>query len=213
MAKPNTAKTATASTPAKAPDAILSGFIIEVGQGATPIDEGAFPARIAAVLDLGIQAPPPGGKGVPKRQLAVGFELQGATCLDIEPEAPPVMYRRFSVSWGGKAELPKLLRAVLGRDPAPGEKLPPGEWIGKPVTVTVEHTLRADGGTSARIAAVTRCALKALPELAAAPVLYPGAALVALPEWAQEAIAAALHPAAAIAAAAAAGYDAADVPQ
>jgi hypothetical protein len=199
------------TTPAKAPAATAPAFTIEVGQGGAPVDEGAYPARIAAVLDLGIQAPPPGGKGAPRRQLAVGFELHGATTLDVEPEAPPVMFRRYGLSWGPKAELPKLLRALLGRDAAPGETLAPAEWIGKPVTVTVEHTARADGGTSARIASVTRCVAKGLPELAAAPLVYPGAALVALPEWAQEAIAGALHASTATAAAAA-GYDA-DVPQ
>ena len=194
---------------AKAPPA--STFTIEVGQGGSPVDEGAYPARICAVLDLGVQAPPPGGKGAPRRQLAVGFEMQGATTLDAELETPPVMFRRYGLSWGPKAELPKLLRALLGRDAAPGERLSPAEWIGKPVTCTVEHTQRADGGTSARVASVTRCVAKGLPELAAEPLVYPGAALIALPEWAQEAIAGALH-ATAASATAAAGYDA-DVPQ
>ena len=112
---------------------------------------------------------------------------------------------------GPKAELPKLLRAILGREAAPGEKLSPAEWIGKPVTVTIEHAQRTDGGMSARVASVTRCAIKALPELIAAPLLYPGAPLTELPQWAQDAIAAALHPTAA-AAPAANGYDS-DVPQ
>ena len=133
------------------------------------------------MFDLGIQAPPAGGKGMPKRQLAVGFELQGATCLDLEPETPPVIYRRFNLSWGAKAELPKLLRAILGREAAPGEKLSPAEWLRKPVTVTVEHVQRTDGGTAARIAGVTRCTLKGLPELTAAPLLYPGTLLTELP--------------------------------
>jgi len=215
MANTSTARSAGTSAPSakgappaktSAANAILSAFVIEVGQGATPVDEGAYPARISAVFDLGIQAPPAGGKGVPKRQLAVGFELQGATCLDIELETPPIIFRRYGQSWGPKAELPKLLRVLLGRDAAPGEKLSPPDWIGRPVTVTVEHTQRTDGSTSARVASVTRCTVKALPELTAAPLLYPGSHITELPQWAQDAIAAALHSTAA-AAPAANGYD------
>jgi hypothetical protein len=204
-------KVTTQTVAAKAPPVAASAFVIEVGQGATPVDEGAYSARIQAVFDLGVQAPPQGGKGAPRRQLAVGFELHGATCLDVEPETPPIMFRRYGLSWGPKAELPKLLRALLGRDAQPGEKLSPAEWIGKPVTCTVEHTQRTDGSMSARIAAVTRCTLKSVPELAAEPLLFPGAALSALPEWASTAIAGALHASTANAPSGN-GYDA-DVPQ
>ena len=116
------------------------------------------------------------------------------------------MFRRYGLSFGPKAELPKLLRAVLGRDPKPGEQLAPAEWIGKPVSLTVEHSQRVDGSASARIASVTRCAAKGLPALAAEPMLYPGVALTALPEWAQNAIGQALT-ATAVRAAPAAGYD------
>jgi hypothetical protein len=52
--------------------------------------------------------------------------LQGATCLDIAPETPPLMYRRFGLEQRS-VELPKLLRAILGREAAAGEKLSPAE--------------------------------------------------------------------------------------
>ncbi len=145
-----------AEQPVPATPTAPAGFVIEVGAGAAPVDEGAYGALIAAVIDLGVQQPPPGGKGVPRRQLAVGFELLGATSAGVDLPEPPVMFRRYTLSFGPKAELPKLLRAVLLREPVPGERLSPAAWIGKAVTVTVEHTQRMDGSTSARVASLTR---------------------------------------------------------
>ena len=145
-----------AEQPVPATPTAPAGFVIEVGAGAAPVDEGAYGALIAAVIDLGVQQPPPGGKGVPRRQLAVGFELPGATSAGVDLPEPPVMFRRYTLSFGPKAELPKLLRAVLLREPVPGERLSPAAWIGKAVTVTVEHTQRMDGSTSARVASLTR---------------------------------------------------------
>jgi hypothetical protein len=131
----------------------------------------------------------------------------------MEMPTPPVMYRRFNLAWGPKAELPRLLRALLGRDAAPGEKLAPAEWIGKTLTVTIEHTQRPDGTASVRIASVTRCTAKGLPALVAAPLVYPGAQLTELPEWAQTAIAGALHATIAATTAPAEDYVDEDVPQ
>jgi hypothetical protein len=197
------------------PASATSAFVIEVGAGALPIDEGALSARIASVLDLGVQPPMAGGKSTsPRRQLAIGFELNNATAGGIALDPPPTMYRRYNVVYGPKAELPKLLRALLARDPAPGEKLSPASWIGKPVLCVIEHTVRPDGGQSARISSVSRSSGEGVPKLFADPLVYPGCQMASLPDWAVSAIGAQLT-AVAAAPQAASGYDDldSDVPQ
>jgi hypothetical protein len=197
MSKKSTPKAAPATTPA---------FVIEVGAGALPIDEGPFRARVKAVIDLGIQPAMAGSTSPPRRQLAVGFELHDTTSSRVAVDAAPVMYKRFNIVFGPRAELPKLLRALLGRDPAPGEKLAPASWINRPVLCVVEHQLRTDGAQSARIASVSKCGGEGLPK-ASGVLIYPGDTLAALPEWAQAAITAQLTPTKAPRDTAASAYD------
>jgi len=161
--------------------AAAPGIEFTVGEGVKVVDDGAYSARIAWVIVLGLQESMM--QKAPRRQFLIGFEVQGATCDGADFEERPVLSRRYSMSWGEKADLPKLIRAVNGADPRPGETVRPAEWVGKPVTLIVEHKAREGGGVSARITSVTRNASK-LPELDVEPVIYPGkTSREQLPEW------------------------------
>lgn len=178
------------------PPAPAASFSFVMPAGNALIDEGVYSGYVCSAIVLGVQPPMAGGRSVPRLQIAIGFEVLGALAEGVEITPPPVMYRRYNVVNGPKATLPPLLRAILGRDVPHGETLVPANWIGKAVTVTVQHATKTDGSAGARIGAVMRCAVKGLPAMTALPLLYPGAALAQLPTWAQEAIGAALTPAA-----------------
>ena len=164
--------------------------ILTVGEGSRPlIDEGMYPARICLVADLGVQ---PGfdADAEPKRQIAVSFELQGARSDgDVLEEQPrPILSRRFSAAWGRRALLPGFLRAVLGREAEPNERLDMSAWINAPVVVMIEHKQRADGGVAARIASIARSNIRTIPKLDVEPLVWPGCERTDLPEWIQTAL-------------------------
>ena len=171
------------------------GIEFTVGEGVKIVDDGAYSARIAWVIDLGLQESMM--QKAPRRQFLIGFEVQGATCDGADFEERPILSRRYSMSWGEKAELPKLIRAVNGADPRPGETIRPAEWIGAPVTLIVEHKAREGGGVSARITSVTRNMSGKLPPLDAEPIIFPGGPKRPdLPDWVQAILDQQLEPAA-----------------
>ena len=164
------------------------GAILTVGEGSRPlIDEGMYPARICLVADLGVQ---PGfdTDAEPKRQIAVSFELQSARSDGDVLEERPILSRRFSAAWGRRALLPGFLRAVLGRDAEPNERLDMSAWINAPVVVMIEHKTRTDGGVAARIATIARSNIRTIPKLDVEPLVWPGCERTDLPEWIQTAL-------------------------
>jgi hypothetical protein len=166
-----------------------ASFEFTVGEGFRLADPGAYDALVLGFADIGVQ---PGFQdGPPARQVVVFFELLDATA-EGEPISPrPVLSERYNpFASGPKAKISGLLRALLGASPKPGERIRPADWIGRPVSVLVEHKERGDGSAWARVANVVTSRLKQVPELEAAPIMYPGLTpLEALPEWVQNAAA------------------------
>lgn len=154
-----------------------------------PVAAGIYPARVAWVVDLGLQTSQFGT--APK--VLVGFEFPTETRDD---GRPAMLSRTYTASLTPKAALRELLAALLG-PLTTGTKVTLRDLVGRPTMVTVAPKQKADGTMTTGITAVAAPGRYDIPPMVGPGLVYDRAApdpavLEQLPEWLKERIAAAV---------------------
>jgi hypothetical protein len=111
--------------------------------------EGAYPAWITTVADLGVQRSSYQGKERVSEKLGITFELATEKAKDGRAFA---VFDTVTFSFNEKSRLYEIAKAALGKAP---EDLDPAELVGKPVLVTVIHRSGPDGKVWANVERVT----------------------------------------------------------
>lgn len=153
------------------------------------------------VVDLGTQEETYMGKPIkPVHKVRIGFELPTEKHVFFEEkgEEPFTLSKKYTVSLGEKANLKKELESWRGK-PFSAEELKGFEiakLLGAPVTLTVIHKTKKDGGITAVISALNPLMAQMKSQMPPAinkPILYTieqgkDAVYQSLPEWIQEEI-------------------------
>jgi hypothetical protein len=152
----------------------------------TPVAAGIHPARLAWVVDLGIQS----GQYGDKPKVVLSFELPD----EVMPDGRPAMLSKtFTASLTPKSALRAALAALVG-PLTTGTQLALKDVVGKPCMLTVVHKPRDSGGVSATIEAIATPGRYQVPPLIGPGLVYDmakpdPAVLSGLPEWIQTAVA------------------------
>ena len=151
-----------------------------------PIPAGIYPARLAWVIDLGVQSGPYGDK--PK--LVLSFELPSEILAD---GRPAMLSRTFSATLSPKSALRQALAALVG-PLTTGTTVALKDLVGRGAMVTVAHKPRDDGGVRALIDAIAAPGKYELPPMVSPGLVFDQAApdpavLEQFPDWIKAAIA------------------------
>lgn len=163
----------------------------------TPAPEGAHPARLVRLIDVGTQASPfthDDGSPVVNRKLNLAWELY----CDRMPDGRPFMVSaKYTRSLNEKGNLFKMLQSWLGKewdDAIRSGGFDFSSLLGRPCLVTVNHGTSKTGSVFAKLGAVTVLPKGLKPDEQVNPnVLFDldkpdWAVLETLPQWQQEEI-------------------------
>lgn len=164
----------------------------------TPAPEGAHPARLVRIVDLGTQVSHFQDKEIIARKLSLAWELY--TDPKMEDGRPFMVSERYTMSLNEKATLHKMLAGWLGKefqDAAKAGCFDFSKLLGRPCLVTVNHGTSKTGSTFAKIGGVTVLpkALASVMEPQVNPSLlfdlsaFDQAIYDSLPPWQREEIA------------------------
>lgn len=124
----------------------------------TPAPEGAHPARLVRILDLGSQVTPfkhEDGSPVISRKLSIAWELY--TDPRMEDGRPFMVSEKYTRSLDEKSNLFKMLNSWLGGEFA--DAMTSGTFdlasiLGRPCMVSVNHHVSAKGTTFAKVGSI-----------------------------------------------------------
>lgn len=161
----------------------------------TPAPEGAHPARLVRVVDLGTQISTFQDKEISARKLSLAWELYGEK---MEDGRPFMVSERYTMSLNEKSSLHKLLASWLGKEFDKASQAGTFDFsslLGRACLVTVNHKVSKTGSVFAKLAGVTQLPKGLMAETQCNPsVMFdlskPDMDIYAgLPRWQQEEIA------------------------
>lgn len=121
----------------------------------TPAPEGAHPARLVRIVDLGTQTTTFQEKEIVARKMLVSWELY---CDRMEDGRPFMVSERYTMSLHEKAGLHKMLAGWLGKEfQEAAEKgvFNFSKLLGRACLVTVAHKVGRTGNPFSKVAGVT----------------------------------------------------------
>lgn len=169
------------------------------GKKYDPVEAGNYPARVAGILELGMQAQRPykGQEKPPRNEIMITYELVGEFLKDDDGNDMEDKPRHISETMGFfslSADMAKSTKRYKALDPNGEFKGDFSKLIGTPCTVTVIHNKAMNGNIYANISAVTP-PMKGmtLPDLKNPPRVFDRSnpdmeVWEALPKWIQDKI-------------------------
>ena len=122
----------------------------------TPAPEGAHPARLVRIVDMGTQTSFFQDKAIIARKISLAWELY--TERKMEDGLPFMVSERYTMSLNEKSTLHKVLAGWLGKefqDAANAGAFDFSKLLGRPCLVTVNHGTSKTGNTFAKVGGVT----------------------------------------------------------
>lgn len=133
---------------------------VDSGNSITPLENGAYPARVAAVIDLGLQPQRPyeGKDKPPMEEVMLSYELADEFLLDEDGEEdlskPRMISERFVV-YNLDSERAKSTQRYKAIDPKLEKDGDFAELVGMPVNVTIVQNPGKNGRVYENVAGLT----------------------------------------------------------